>query len=714
MVLVKLSMAGVVVKHLLRPEQKEAIRMKDLTIPQLAAYAGGISRSSKEGVKIVFAAVPTAMTDGKTIKLPAQARENLWAVRGYMDHEIGHVRFTDFEHELSDSVPLRNIQNILEDIRIEMEMIRNYPGMKITLKELIEKLTLKHGDLPQDVQPASLFFRYIFTKGRHEVLAQLSREDVEVNEALLDQTFPGLRKRLDPLILKVSKCESTGEAFSLADEIMSLIKDMIESPPNPPDNSEKSDSNAFDKSDSYDSDFDDSDSDDSDKSGSDDSDDSDDSGSDDSDDFDKSDSDDSDKSDPDDSDKSDPDNSDNSDSDDSDKSGSDDSDDSGSDDSDSDNSDKSDPDDSDKSDPDNSDNSDSDDSDKSGSDDSDDSDSDNSDKSDTDDSNDSGSDGSDESDSDDSCKPGSDGTDGAGSEEPIDSASDELAARLQQVLDDPVEFEDLSEMLKKEIEQEAGNEYPAIAIPKLVETFPHIPGNRTVQKLSTELKSLLQAHELRSSRPSHSGSRIVRNRLHRVTAGDYRIFGKKEVKKNLDTAVHILADNSGSMGDYKKFSHCRESSLALLKTLNSVGKINPALSLFPAGWISSFSERQSYQEMLNSVLPIQRHGEKLKQMRYPGRPNGGTPMAPAIRWAASEMIPLSNKRKIIIALTDGEPDDVPETQRSVAEAESCGIEVIGVGILEMVCPEIFSKVEIIRNVEEFPQTIFGLLRDLLI
>jgi cobaltochelatase CobT len=89
-------------------------------------------------------------------------------------------------------------------------------------------------------------------------------------------------------------------------------------------------------------------------------------------------------------------------------------------------------------------------------------------------------------------------------------------------------------------------------------------------------------------------------------------------------------------------------------------------------------------------------------------------MAPAIRWAASEMLPLSNKRKIIIVLTDGEPDDLLETQRSVSEAESCGIEVIGVGILEMEYPEIFSRMEIIRNVEEFPQAIFGLLRDLLI
>ena len=76
-----------------------------------------------------------ACTDGKHINIPVLPEndiDSLVAVRGFLDHEAAHVRFT----EMSAVKPpgfVGSLMNLLEDIRIEHAMSGLYPGSKQNL-----------------------------------------------------------------------------------------------------------------------------------------------------------------------------------------------------------------------------------------------------------------------------------------------------------------------------------------------------------------------------------------------------------------------------------------------------------------------------------------------------------------------------------------------------------------------------------------------------
>jgi cobalamin biosynthesis protein CobT len=94
-----------------------------------------------------------ACTDGKTIWLPMleDVSDELKAdLDAFLDHEVAHVKFTDFD-ELNRPKRLVNrfhleLFNAIEDSRIEELMVREYPGTAFNLDRLNEKW----GSLMQD------------------------------------------------------------------------------------------------------------------------------------------------------------------------------------------------------------------------------------------------------------------------------------------------------------------------------------------------------------------------------------------------------------------------------------------------------------------------------------------------------------------------------------------------------------------------------------
>lgn len=85
-----------------------------------------------------------AKTDGKTISLPLvkEMNEELWRdLNGYLDHEVGHCKFTEFDEMKQIKTKMhRELFNIAEDNRIEREMIKEFPGCALNLDPLNAKL----------------------------------------------------------------------------------------------------------------------------------------------------------------------------------------------------------------------------------------------------------------------------------------------------------------------------------------------------------------------------------------------------------------------------------------------------------------------------------------------------------------------------------------------------------------------------------------------
>ena len=139
-----------------------------------------------------------ACTDGRHIQIPdipddPVSRDLAW---GYLAHEAGHVRYTDFAvYTLAAREgPLQEIlQNRIEDVRIERALARPYPGTRSTIAAVLRRM-LAEGRLaapaPTD-HPAQVLAAYLLLALRHEVLGQtVLAEEARKAADTLAQVFP--------------------------------------------------------------------------------------------------------------------------------------------------------------------------------------------------------------------------------------------------------------------------------------------------------------------------------------------------------------------------------------------------------------------------------------------------------------------------------------------------------------------------------------------
>lgn len=56
-------------------------------------------------------------------------------------------------------------------------------------------------------------------------------------------------------------------------------------------------------------------------------------------------------------------------------------------------------------------------------------------------------------------------------------------------------------------------------------------------------------------------------------------------------------------------------------------------------------------------------------------------MAESLWWVMQQMCPLRENRKIILIITDGEPDSIPAAQEAFKQAQKKGFECYGLGIM---------------------------------
>ena len=119
--------------------------MRDLSTPR--AIARVLSRRDAITVHIQG---NTASTNGRIITIPDLGNRldgrRITLLYGYLFHEIGHCRYSDFRlwQDRSLSPELRSLTNLLEDIAVETYMGREYPGCLETLtllnSEILENL----------------------------------------------------------------------------------------------------------------------------------------------------------------------------------------------------------------------------------------------------------------------------------------------------------------------------------------------------------------------------------------------------------------------------------------------------------------------------------------------------------------------------------------------------------------------------------------------
>lgn len=166
------------------------------------------------GAKYVTFSGTTAFTDSKRVNLPAVCSgailtpEQFNLLSGYIDHELGHVRFTDFSIlDAFKSNPdrlLHSITNIIEDVRIENLTISKFPGSRKYLDFLAH--TINAGGAP----PTQ--FNQLY-------------DAIWLHRGFSPRTAPSLKPQIKSLTELVPQCSSTTDALDLAKKIRSLLPD---------------------------------------------------------------------------------------------------------------------------------------------------------------------------------------------------------------------------------------------------------------------------------------------------------------------------------------------------------------------------------------------------------------------------------------------------------------------------------------------------------
>ena len=225
---------------------------------------------------------------------------------------------------------------------------------------------------------------------------------------------------------------------------------------------------------------------------------------------------------------------------------------------------------------------------------------------------------------------------------------------------------------------------------------------RMATALKARMLGMLQAHTLRHAISGRQG-KLETGKLYRLSTRSPRVFQKRASVHKLDTAVHILLDSSGSMhGESIKLAV--QACYAVGKALEHLSGISLGITSFPA-----------YREGKIGVFPLVRHGQKMTD-RMQMQAHGGTPLAEALWWVMRQMLILKETRKVVLILTDGVPDDVPQCLQALEALRKTGVEVYGIGMkfdcISSLLPDTSSRV--ISRFEELSPALFEVLQHALL
>ena len=541
-----------------------------------------------------------AYTDGRSIQLPAYEGDDpdyqdfAW---GLLAHEAAHIRYSDFTLRYGNSVLRRRLCNAIEDVRIEHELAKDFPGTRLTIRTVIETMIAKGDFVASKIEdhPANILYSFVLKSLRARVLGQLALLPlVEQTEVALKANFPkGAVTRLKGLLSEVPEgIQSELDCLQLTDRILTMIEQEFEQQRQRNHAQPSEDKENTPEPDDTDKDSESIDSDDS----------------------------------------------------------------NGSDSQDEVNSEEQLP-------------------------------------TDTDDelsSEPAGNDASDPENPDDepAMLSGSSTSTPQGEDEENAEIAD-LMGVLQTLLsagDSDIE-QDLFESLKSALSlaTENGSELlmPSGGNEPPMDDRAGAFFLRKVQsesgKIRAALQGLVQSQTLNRSQHASRGRRLDGKRLHRLPLGETKVFQRKQAKTAPNTAIHLLLDKSESMGYQVTDSQGQpigsrmpialEATLALALAFEGIPGVNPGVTAFPG--------RQD-----DSVYRLLEHGQRVNARTgaFSLAASGSTPMTEAIWFGAASLLRCREPRKVLMVMTDGQPNDTLSTLELLQRCRDSGIETVGIGL----------------------------------
>ncbi len=197
---------------------------------------------------------------------------------------------------------------------------------------------------------------------------------------------------------------------------------------------------------------------------------------------------------------------------------------------------------------------------------------------------------------------------------------------------------------------------------------------------------LLQAVKRQPESYGLSGRKLAPGRLVKLAVGDPRIFRKKVDVVEVNTAVVVLLDLSGSM--CSRYEVANAAAYALHVTL------------FGLRGVAVCSLEFSGKEREPDVNILVDFGRKPASENFNHYPFDGTPTHQAL-WAGRVMLlQRPEPRKIMLVLTDGRPDNGSETSAATKRIRRDGIEIAAIGIMDKSVKRYWDNHKIIQSINE--------------
>jgi cobaltochelatase CobT len=287
------------------------------------------------------------------------------------------------------------------------------------------------------------------------------------------------------------------------------------------------------------------------------------------------------------------------------------------------------------------------------------------------------------------------------------------SAEIDKMLKDGTDYGDLSKMIQKEMDaiSDTSDTSQIPLLPKVIKSKRNNPRLDEVQAISAasrmraKMMGMLQDIKRQPESYGSSGKKIKSNRLEKIALGDPRIFTKKIEVKDINTAIVIAIDYSGSMGGSPaKTAISNPAAFAVHNALFNLKGTAVCSMTFGT------TDRMSYE----TIEEIVGFGEKPTSDKFNITASGGTPLTETMWAARAALLNRKEPRKIMLILTDGYPDNERSTEEAVKRCKKDNIEVAAIGIETNCVKRLFSTSKCIKSITELPAAMFEVLDTMLI
>ena len=226
--------------------------------------------------------------------------------------------------------------------------------------------------------------------------------------------------------------------------------------------------------------------------------------------------------------------------------------------------------------------------------------------------------------------------------------------------------------------------------------------------LKSRLQSYLQTQTVKVNHPGCRG-RLDPGSLYKLSIGGSKVFRRSGSRVSLDTGVYLLLDASGSMEG--KIHLVNLAAYGLADACQGPPGLTLSVGVFPANdWESYHYKNPDAGSVVREIL---RPGERLHR-GFKFEAGGGTPLAQALRQITQQIAAWRQRRKVVIILTDGQPESPEDARAALDEMSKAGLEVFGLGLQDdSILDFLPASSAVIENLTSLPAGLFRLLGEAL-